>query len=194
MAKITKRKIMTAVAGNRNDINCKEIRSLNLLVDYASGQDVLSAEDNLSVSTHLNSCAACQEEYRLMRMFHEESQHLEMESKTLMADIDWEENAELITSQIPFKTPAFSDSRRRRSFLFGFSFNWKMASVALTAMFCLGIGLGYLLFHRTEISLPPMLSSTADGSQEMTLSRLENTLAKKKYVATSSKANWYLPI
>lgn len=151
---------------------CNDKEMKGILVDYASQE--LSAGEMQRVAAHLDTCRDCREELLLLQRLEVESLRLDESCHAAMQSIDWEETAQTISSAIPFKhyKPAASTSRR-----LSFLFNWKLAAPLLTGVFLLGIWLGYFLFH---VSPYPPLLPEKETSPEVSLARLENTLAKKE--------------
>ncbi len=106
-------------------------------------------------------------------IFNETSQ-VEDEAQLLMDSIDWDKNAELITDSIGikrFKPPTASRGFSLRTL------SWKLAVPALTCFFLMGIWLGYLMFSNAPTTTVP--SDLVPG-QDISLARLENTLARKE--------------
>jgi hypothetical protein len=161
----------------KHGLVCKEIKRSNLLVDYASAPGELSPEKVLELEMHLDACKTCSQEYKLMLRLNEESAHLDAECSRVMAGIDWEKNAELISSSIPFASPAAQVSRRWGGF--SPAFNLKLATAALSLMLFIGIGIGYLLFRQpSNPQVPVMVRKGAEV--DTSLAQLENTLAKRE--------------
>lgn len=109
----------------------------------------------------------------------QDSAQLEEECNAVMASIDWEANAEAVTGRIPFKPPA-TDIRSRRSFMPGFGFSRQWAAAAVVLIFSLGIGLGYLLFHRTGPDIGKNTLAHLPEDNTGSLDLLEATLAKRE--------------
>ncbi len=158
---------------------CKDINPL--LVDYAPGQ--LLPAVTRRIEDHLSTCQNCREEYTFIQQLDRETLRLDEECNAVMASIDWEEIAQTITGNIPFKE-AHRDSKHP-----WFDFNWSRISIswkwavpAMAGVFLLGIWLGYLFFHAAPTTPTGTAGSFTPGlsSQNSSLDRLEITLARKE--------------
>ena len=154
---------------------CKEIKKI--MMDYLSQElthnGPLSRESIATMENHLKCCARCWREYQVLQSIHRENRQIETEAKAMMATIDWEENARDITQGLRFK---FKRPSQTWSFPFQ-PMNWKLAVPTLAGIFILGLWLGYLLFNTaSQVSLSREKPLEAD----VTLARLETTLAKKE--------------
>lgn len=177
--------IMANMANTENvKLTCKEVETMNFLQDYVSGEESLSPGVVQRIEGHLNQCCRCREEFLLMQQLHEESQLLDDCCNAVMEEIDWEKNAELISSGITFKSPEREPNPGWASW-FSFSFNMKWAAAAVMLIFGLGIGLGYLMFNGPKINYlapGPVAGQTINrvNNNSASLARLENTLAKRE--------------
>jgi hypothetical protein len=154
---------------------CKDINPL--LVDYASGQ--LLPADTQRIEEHLPTCRNCREEYTLLQRLNRETRRLDEASNAVMASIDWEDAAQIITNNIPFKRTAPRNSKKPwfDFNLSAISFSWKLAVPAMAGIFLLGIWLGYLFFH---VNPTGTSGTSVSATPEFSLDRLENTLARKE--------------
>ena len=149
---------------------CKDKNIKKTLVDYVCQE--LSTEEARRTEAHLGVCRSCREEHRVLERIHRESLRLEKVCNAEMQSIDWEETAQTVSRAIPFNHYRPSASRK-----VSFHFNWKLAVPVITAVFFLGLWLGYFLFHISPQK--PLLpgKKTVPG---VSLDRLENTLAKRE--------------
>ncbi len=152
---------------------CKEIKKIMTddLSQELTHDDALFRESTAIMEKHLKSCARCRREYHVLQSIYRETRQIEAEANAVMATIDWEENARDITRDLRFK-------RRRQTWSFSFQpLNWKLAVPTLAGIFILGLWLGYLLFNTTSRD---SLSREKSPEADVTLARLETTLAKKE--------------
>lgn len=164
---------------------CKHIK--HLLADYAIEE--LSPAEEKKVDHHLHACPECKEEIRVIRRIQEEADFLGQGCESLMASIDWEESAESITSHIPFKEPA--SMRRSPSW-----FTWKLLAPAVTAIFMMGIYLGYLMFYQNNPApLPPQqagFTPVNPAIQQASLNRMENSLTRREVAGYFKQSQMFL--
>jgi anti-sigma factor RsiW len=150
---------------------CKNIN--RLMVDLLSGESAEVPEKDIAmVEAHAAACSRCRDEYKLIQEMYRTIRETSEAAEREMEQIDWNANAENISLGVRFK-----HSRRSRAPRFHFS--WLLAIPTLTAVFILGIWLGYFLFYNNTRPNP----LTADGEPvrvKTTLARLETTLAKRE--------------
>jgi hypothetical protein len=119
-------------------------------------------------------------ERQLTALIEQEAAYLDDECNAVMSAVDWDANAMDIAENIPFKpgkTRKFGSAWNR-----WFSFSpWKLALPTMTAIFLLGIGLGYFMFHDSSPSKPVFIAKRASIT-EVSLDRMEETLARKEVV------------
>lgn len=109
----------------------------------------------------------------------DELRRVNEEAEESMKKIDWQENAFMITRAALYKKRERERGLARG--MWGWSRKW--ASAALAAVFVLGIGLGYILFHFSTGT--SSLKNASDiiaptDSTVTTLARLETTLARRE--------------
>lgn len=153
---------------------CKDIK--RLMVEVLSGESPEEpGKDIAAVETHVDTCSHCRGEYILLQKMYGAARETTEAAEREMARIDWNANAENISSGIRFKrSRQYRDARLPR-----FGFTWKMALPALAGVFILGISLGYFLFY--DSARPGPLTDNGQPFQaKTTLARLETTLARRE--------------
>jgi len=155
---------------------CKKI--VGLLED--NEKDDLFSVQQQQIKEHLSNCTECREELILLESINDSSIRLEDECQMEMESIDWDATSKIIYNSIPFETSSVKDSLKSPTkMLPSFNLNWKFAFSAMTGIFLLGLWLGYFLFHDSTITSSNHVSSPTI-SQQSSLARLENTLARKE--------------
>jgi len=146
---------------------CKEFG--DLIIDHAAGE--LSAQEESRVKEHLAQCPACQQEYYEHKRIFQGLGELESLDEELMEQIDWQDVSNSIHKNI--RTHHSASSSRKTIPLFPL----KIALPAAAVLVMMGLLLGYFIFQPQELKNP--LPQDVSGG-EITLARLETTLAKKE--------------
>ncbi len=155
---------------------CKQIREN--LTAYICGE--LSLQETQWIAEHLETCGACRDEYNELAQLLGSIDESDRETEELMDRMDWGGMA----SEIAGRVRAEAETQKHLAVVNGGNEShvrkggWKIVAPAMTAVFFLGLFLGYLLFYSPGVN--PVTQTNGPVTDDVSLARLELALNQKE--------------